>query len=520
MNDLELLKRRYVTKTYVTKTWSELLLEYELLLEEESRRQFLEKLSYTSQKNLLRLYNLKRKNSLSNTQLKAEISKSAITQAVLFGSNLNGVDGLYQERGFWTRQVAKFIKKSQSWLDLSKIRLTALFDQIRSRVFPEIEVNKLAQLKKRLEPASLPLVSKISQPQSPKVHWKVLSAGFTVFMIAYLVGPSLYTQSLSLYSSLQKQVYAETDDYSQWSAVFVHSSQNDPNQDPDVDGLTNQEEFWLKTDPMIADQNENNILDGADVLNNTHPHNGASADSVNLSKNLISYRLQKIALQKEKQVDKQEVLGVNSFRPEVNTEFKGSLSIPTLGYENVPIAWNVTGEEDDFYDVLLAEIIHSKDSALPGYPGKMHLFGFNSQVETGVDSIINFNEIYKLEPRDEILVQAEALDGSTWQWKYLVVSRNLFVPSDVSQFVEDELSELQLVTLDTESGGSKVISFNARYVGEEKLATLNKEGEKVDEVVEEVEGEKIEDEATELETESLTSEDISRILLDGITSLS
>jgi hypothetical protein len=534
------------------KTWSQLMAEYETLTDDESRRNFLDKLKHSQQKSLLKLQGLKRKDKTIPIKIKKNRGLG-ITKAVLFGSNLKAVEGLYTEKGWWflfSRVNTLRQKVSEQILNVFRQFETKLNKQQKALALPKADKPTPPSLPAQTElkePTNLPqtkaedsnpiiTVKEETWDQPKKNSWLALAfklvVGVGVFSgLVYVSWPALHHQTDFLFREAKKQLYADTQDYGEWSKVFVNAPETDPEQDPDLDGLTNEEEFWLKTDPMSADQNQNGLLDGADTLANIHPANEQLVHHDGLSKNLISYRLQKLALDQEKQNHDQKVMGVSSFRAEVDPTVKGSLAIPSVDYDGIPIAWNLTGEESDFEAIMVADLIHTKDSALPGYPGRMHLYGFNSQVENSPESALDFDRINELEPRDEIFIQAKSLDGSIWQWKYLIVSRNLYVPGDSQQFNQDELSELQLVTLDSQSGGAKIISFNARFISEKKMATLvteepakdsNVASEPEPETEDEQEGaEPVEDnQQADSPEQSNTDIRINQILLDGLRSKS
>ncbi len=482
-----------------TKNWSKLLKKYELLESDESRRQFLDILEPKDRKNLLRLYNLKQKKAKSRKNLKLT-PKLDLTKAILSSSKVKGLENLYSTNEN-AKNLKSFLKSITDYFNLLKL---CIYDKIKKKdniTRSWLNQNNSKNLKEKLEkilisqkqetsntktnthftgPINTILFKSIkSKPNftkfiNNKLTIKILAISAMISLILVVLGGTISKKFGNLHLMIQRQIYSGTEDYTQWANIFIGEQNNFPDQDVDEDGLTNYEEFLLRINPLDPDQNNNGLLDGIDVLSRINPKNNQPIVGNFVSTNILSLRLQSLALKKQKNELEKRVIEESTFTVDVDPAKAGYLSIPKLEYEDILISWNTDVWKNDLKDLLTQQLIHPKESSIPGKPGITHIYSFNALVETKIvaNQSFSFDRIAELVPRDEIFIRAYDSKGSLWEWKYLVIGRNLFIPGDTNQFNQDELNQLQLVIPDTQSQGTKMIGLHARLVETKKIIEI------------------------------------------------
>ncbi len=491
------------------KNWSKLLKKYESFESDESRRHFLDMLDPKNRKNLLRLYNLKQKQKKAKSQKNLKfIPKFDFTDAILNSSKVKDLENLYFSNENTNNFKSKLLSFLKPIIDYFKSLKLSIYRKIKKKgnIIPFwLNQNNNKQLKEKLNkilisrkqqvfcpkrntdstqliqqiginvPKPIKLIrSNLTKFFGKKLVLKVLITSTIISLILLFLGGTISEKFEKLYLVIQRQIYSRTENYAQWANIFIGEQDNLPDQDIDKDGLTNYEEFLLRTNPLDPNQNNNQVLDGIDVLSGTNPKNNQSIAGDFISTNILSLRLQSLAVKKQKNKPEKKVMEETTFTVDVDAIKAGYLSIPKLGYEDILISWNTDVWKNDLKDLLTQQLIHTKESSMPGKLGITHIYGFNALVETKIamNQGFSFDRIAELVPRDEIFIRAYDTKGSLWEWKYLAVSKNLFIPGDTSQFNQDELSQLQLVIPDTQSQGAKMVGLNARLVETKKIIEM------------------------------------------------
>ncbi|OGZ53200.1 MAG: hypothetical protein A3B25_02685 [Candidatus Ryanbacteria bacterium RIFCSPLOWO2_01_FULL_48_26] len=201
------------------------------------------------------------------------------------------------------------------------------------------------------------------------------------------------------------------------------------NEDADHDGLTNLDEFYVKTNPLKVDTDGDGFDDGREVLNGYNPLYAGrfTADqektvNENLDRTLISSRKAF-----------QNVAGENTARDSypIDVNKPGNLSIPRLDV-NLPVIWSqefARMEED-----LKSGVAHHSGTPYPGERGTASIHGHSSGNPGDGNFKTAFTKINFLEPGDEVFVVVYGRDGTSRRYRYVVRSKNVYAKNDPKQF--------------------------------------------------------------------------------------
>lgn len=213
--------------------------------------------------------------------------------------------------------------------------------------------------------------------------------------------------------------------------------------DIDKDGLSNMDEFIVKTNPTIADSDADGISDGIEVINRSNPWGSGK-----MSKKQQELHAQLDLITVNNRVS--YYAAANAVAAMVNSEDKfdlskpGRLSIPKLKLQ-VPLIFSET--PDDFEADLQKGVIHYPGTALPGENGTVYISGHSSDYlwkkhpYKQVFAKINF-----LEPGDDIFVDVYGNDGKLYNFQYKVTSEKVYHPEDQTQFIDSTGAKLNLST--------------------------------------------------------------------------
>ncbi|MGE5297840.1 MAG: sortase domain-bontaining protein [Acidobacteriaceae bacterium] len=290
--------------------------------------------------------------------------------------------------------------------------------------------------------------------------WLKKVRGLFVYPVIFVVAFAFFYVLLN-FSSLVKQVSArfvkpqdeqilkqDLKPYYTWMEGYFFAVQNrdllGPNNDIDKDGLTNADEYVMRTNPLIADSDNDGISDGLEIINGANPWGvGAMTeqqkklseqlDMIKIN-NRISYNAAAIVEQSQKPAAKVDY--------DLNRQ--GTISIPKLSLQ-APITWSK--DPSDFDTDLTKGVVHYPGTALPGEIGTMYISGHSSDyLWKHHDFKRIFAGLNGLSAGDDIFVDIYGMDGKTYTFRYRVTEKNIFKPDDQAQFIDGPTAKLNLST--------------------------------------------------------------------------
>jgi LPXTG-site transpeptidase (sortase) family protein len=270
------------------------------------------------------------------------------------------------------------------------------------------------------------------------------------FFYVLLNFSSLVGQVQALFTKPEEETILQEDlrPYYAWINGYFFAVQDrtllEPNNDIDKDGLTNLDEFYLRTNPTLADSDGDGIPDGVEVISGTNFWGSGPMtekqrkllEKIDLIKvnNRINYNTASL-------VDHSENPGS---KIEFDLNKTGLLSIPKLQLQ-VPLIFSKS--PDDFDKDLTRGVIHYPGTALPGGQGIMYVSGHSSDyLWKRHDYKQVFARINALAEGDDIFIDAYGVDGKLYNFRYKVTTKNIYKPDDQRQFLDDSSAKLNLST--------------------------------------------------------------------------
>jgi len=442
--------------------WDSLVKTYLQLTTDVEKRAFLEQFAPIEQKTILRLSNLKIKSS--KIQPRKPANTATFTKEILTSSKLDKIDLLYQ---------GETKKGDQKRTNLN--RLLPLLNFLTSRLkslkwFRLLNLNKqkskLQQLKKQ----------KSTTTPNPTFSHHQLSKWFFLKLVGMLIATIILATGL-FYSipEIQKTFYLYTNNYEQWSYLLIGEQNRAPNVDADGDGLTNYEEFLLMSNPSNPDSNQNQILDGLDVLLGLNPGNFQTNPETVITKQSLFIRLKNLQLQKTKHTEGFNNSNLNINLLNIDPNKPGWLLIPKFNDNKTQINWKINGFEPNLEADLQNQWVHLNQSDTPSdVTTKIYLFGLSQNLQLRLN---RFKQIAQLTPESEIYLYGYDSNDSLWEWKYLVVSNNIVSLKDVLQDPLDQQLDYHLfiLTFSESQGIPEVIITGAKLVNLKKVVEIENE---------------------------------------------
>lgn len=293
--------------------------------------------------------------------------------------------------------------------------------------------------------------------QIPRVNFRALLIYPVIFFVAFaffymvLNFSSLWAQVQGFFAppQAQQQLGSDSADYYKWISNYFYAVTDptllDPNNDIDKDGLTNYDEFVMRTNPIVADSDNDGYPDGMEAINSYNPWGTghmtntqkdlASKMNLNLINNRITYDAQPVSS------------GVVSGAHTNNFDLDraGTLSIPKLKI-SVPLIFS---KDPSSFDADLTKgVIHYPGTALPGENGVIYVSGHSSDYLWKHDPMQSiFAKLNFLTAGDDVFIDIYDKDGKVENFRYKVTGNNVFKPNDQAQFTDNSgISKLNLST--------------------------------------------------------------------------
>lgn len=276
----------------------------------------------------------------------------------------------------------------------------------------------------------------------------IFAGAFIFFYVALNFGAIAQQVSGWFVKSEDEQILEETlEPYYNWIGGYFFAVGDkqllEPANDIDKDGLTNHDEFIIKTNPTLADSDSDGISDGIEVINGTNYWGqGGMTDK---QKDLVR---QIDAIRVNNRISFNAAGNNNQAAVEVSANYDlskpGRLSIPRLNMQ-VPLVW--TEDPAQFETDLTRGVVHYPGTALPGQRGISYISGHSSdyfwknhpykQIFAGINN---------LSVGDDIFVDIYGKDGKLYNFRYSVTAKNIYKPDDQAQFIGATGSLLNLST--------------------------------------------------------------------------
>lgn len=298
-----------------------------------------------------------------------------------------------------------------------------------------------------------------NKPTVPEENFTNRLRGLIIYPIIFILAFSFFYVVLN-FSSITAQVQGfftkpqaqqelgnQLQPYYTWISNYYYAVSDskllDPSNDIDKDGLTNYDEFIMRTNPIVADSDGDGSSDGIEVINDYNPWGAgfmtaAQKELANkLDTGLINNRIGFNASQ-----NSGIVLGTATTNFDLSKP--GRLSIPKLNL-SVDLIWSK--DPSSFETDLTRGVIHYPGTALPGDTGTIYVSGHSSDYVWKHDPMQSiFAKINYLKPGDDVFIDVYNQDGKVYNYRYQVTGNAMYKPDDQTQFIDNSTSKLNLST--------------------------------------------------------------------------
>jgi LPXTG-site transpeptidase (sortase) family protein len=274
-----------------------------------------------------------------------------------------------------------------------------------------------------------------------------------VFFYVLLNFSSMWAQVEGFFSKPQAEqiLGADTAPYYKWISNYFYAVGDpkllEPTNDIDKDGLSNSDEFVMRTNPIIADSDSDGFSDGIEIINNQNPWGSGSLSdkqrklAADLDLIMINNRVSYNVSQNQ---HVGSVSGAVTPNNNYNLEKPGRLSIPKLNLQ-VSLIWSK--DPADFDADLTKGVIHYPGTALPGENGIIYVSGHSSDYIWKRNPMHNiFAKLNYLKPGDDIFIEMYGNDGKVYNYRYQVQLTHTYKADDQTQFIDTAGSKLNLST--------------------------------------------------------------------------
>ncbi|MBX4191178.1 MAG: sortase [Candidatus Doudnabacteria bacterium] len=272
-----------------------------------------------------------------------------------------------------------------------------------------------------------------------------------VFFYIVLNFSAIWAQTAGWFDKTQDEqiLGADLDEYYKWIGNYFYAVGDrkllEPTGDIDKDGLTNRDEFTMKSNPIVPDSDDDGFSDGIEVINsmnlwgsgNMPKNQKALAKKLDLI--MINNRISgNVAQNRQGQVS-------GDFTSNYDMDRAGRLSIPRLN-QQVPLIWSKDPSNFD-HDLTLG-VVHYPGTAMPGQNGIIYVSGHSSDYIWKKNPMANvFTKLNYLNPGDEVFVDVYGKDGKVYNYRYKVTEKKVYTADDQVQFIDNSnTSKLNLST--------------------------------------------------------------------------
>ncbi len=300
-------------------------------------------------------------------------------------------------------------------------------------------------------------------PEIPSIKSSSTLKNFLVYPLIFVIAfgffyvllnfSAIWAQIEGFFTRPQDEVILQEDlsGYYAWIGGYYFAVGDnqllEPNNDIDKDGLSNIDEFTMRTNPTLADSDSDGFSDGVEVINNYNPWGlGLMTDvqkklAEGLNSVVINNRITYNASE-TLQSRNGTVLGANTTNYNLGTP--GRLSIPRLNIQ-VPIVWST--DPANFDQDLTHGVIHYPGTALPGEQGTIYISGHSSDYFWKNHPYKQvFAKLNYLTAGDDIFIDVYGMDGKTYNYRYQVTVNKVYSPDDQTQFIDNSSKKLNLST--------------------------------------------------------------------------
>ncbi|MBX4187021.1 MAG: class E sortase [Candidatus Doudnabacteria bacterium] len=299
-------------------------------------------------------------------------------------------------------------------------------------------------------------MSGINNITLPQIKFKSLLIYPAIFLTAFIFFyvvlniSSLWAQVEGFFSKPQSQeiLGADSEAYYKWIGNYFYAVGDkallEPTNDIDKDGLSNHDEFVMRTNPILADSDSDGFTDGIEVINSFNPWGEGAMTS---SQRTLAEKLDVILINNRVSGNIAENQGTVGGAATSNYDLDrpGRLSIPKLKLQ-VLLIWSKT--TDDFDHDLTQGVIHYPGTALPGENGIVYVSGHSSDYIWKKDPMANiFTKLNYLTAGDDVFIDVYGKDGKVYNFRYKVSTSHVYKANDQQQFFENtDTSKLNLST--------------------------------------------------------------------------
>jgi hypothetical protein len=291
----------------------------------------------------------------------------------------------------------------------------------------------------------------------------ILALALPIGSIAFALNNSSSVKDIGAGKKTFAQVLAERStvnaegsdlEFKAWIADFndIKTEDRSPDADPDQDGLTNLDEFLLKTIPTNAQSCGNARLDGENILasidpasckpvNFNDPAIAAKFDGV-VTRTKINYRLSLIALDRYKN---SKAANLPTKTEDTDIDFTKNATLQIINKTEAfkasdlhEVAWIQNSDVVKLPELAEKQIVAYPTNATPGQPGNIYLSG-KSLLKTDQNDVVDtgtniFTKLDQLERGDMLVLTVKTKDDKTRSFFYKVQTQNLHLASDQKQF--------------------------------------------------------------------------------------
>lgn len=242
----------------------------------------------------------------------------------------------------------------------------------------------------------------------------------------------------------------ELGDYYEWISgyYFAVADKNllKATNDIDEDGLSNHDEFIVRTNPTILDSDGDGVSDGLEVINEANPwgKGAMTNDQLKLTQTLDLIMINNRISFNVANLNSSASSALSQTKIDYDLEQYGTLSVPKLNLQ-IPIVW--TKDPSQFSEDLQKGAVHYPGTAMPGELGIAYVSAHSSDYLWNKHPYTNaFAKINFLEPGDDIFLDITDINGKVHNFRYVVSEENIYKPDDQAQFVDNSVAKLNLST--------------------------------------------------------------------------